>query len=167
MRRLRWHVHRFGPHTRRFERTRDCGRVPRDTQRRSASRVLERPAAPAPVSVVSTVSCVCACVVGFSFLSSIHDMFSVRVACFGNEPKKLFFPSKRRALSFFLWRRRSQCSAAKQRINPIRIPRINTLQRKASRSTRAFPPQARKHRSFRATTRRARLVRLVVGEPPC
>ena len=70
MRRLCWHAQRFGPHTRRFERTRDCGGLPRHSAApRAECSSVPGPPLPYPLRPPSRV-CVRACV-GFSFLSPV------------------------------------------------------------------------------------------------
>ena len=87
MRRLRWHAQRFGPHTRRFERTRDCGGLPRHSAApRAECSSVPGPPLPCPLRPPSRV-CVRACV-GFSVLSPVYNV-SALVACFGNKP--IFF----------------------------------------------------------------------------
>ena len=85
MRRLRWH-------TRRFERTRDCGGLPRHSAApRAECSSVPGPPLPCPLRPPSRV-CVRACV-GFSFAGStwiyIFLLVPALLACFGNKP--IFF----------------------------------------------------------------------------
>ena len=127
MRRLRWH-------TRRFERTRDCGGLPRHSAApRAECSSVPGPPLPCPLRPPSRV-CVRACVgFSFSFAGStwiyIFLLVSALFACFGNKP--IFFRQKN-------WIRIQAC-------------RVSTA---SFSSTLAFPPQARRHPSLTATTRR-------------
>ena len=150
MRRLRWH-------TRRFERTRDCGGLPRHSAApRAECSSVPGPPLPCPLRPPSRV-CVRACVgFSFSFAGStcyIYLLISALFACFGNKP--IFFRrSDVRFLSLAIVPRH-------QELTRIQASRVSTA---SFLSTGAFPPQARRHPSLTATTRRARLV---AGKLPC
>ena len=134
MRRLRWHAQRFGPHTRRFERTRDCGGLPRHSAApRAECSSVPGPPLPCPLRPPSRV-CVRACV-GFSFLSPVPRGSIFFGSCCLFRQQTHLFSSKRCAVSFF--------AGEASRVSTAKFS-----------STLAFPPQARRHPSLTATTRR-------------
>ena len=150
MRRLRWH-------TRRFERTRDCGGLPRHSAApRAECSSVPGPPLPCPLRPPSRV-CVRACV-GFSFLSPVPRGYISFGSCCLFRQQTHLFSSKRCAVSFFA---AEAIVPRHQELTRIQTSRVSTA---SFSSTGAFPPQARRHPSLTATTRRARLV---AGKLPC
>ena len=124
----------------------------------SASGVLERPGAPASVSVASAVSCVRACVRGVLVLSPVPRGYIFFGSCCLFRQQTHLFSSKRCAVSFF---------AAK-----AIVPRHQELTKNTS--TQSLHRKLPKHWSVSATSSEASqpyshnsAARLVAGKLPC